>query len=69
LPLCRRHGGGRKRGAAGRTLPPCPAPGTLVAWENNHCLHYPVADYFPHERKLLRIAITGEPIHAVPEAA
>ncbi len=43
-------------------------PGTLVVWENSHCLHYPVADYFPHERKLLRVAITGEPIEAVPAA-
>ncbi len=30
---------------------------TLVIWENVHCLHYPVADYFPHERKLWRIVI------------
>ncbi len=27
---------------------------TLVVWENNRTLHYPVADYFPHERKLWR---------------
>jgi taurine dioxygenase len=40
-------------------------PGTLIVWENNHCLHYPVADYFPQERKLLRVAITGERIQAV----
>jgi taurine dioxygenase len=32
---------------------------TLVVWENNHCLHYPVSDYFPNERKLLRVAIKG----------
>lgn len=30
---------------------------TLVVWENVHCLHYPVADYFPHERKLWRVVI------------
>jgi len=29
-------------------------PNTVVVWENNHTLHYPVADYFPHERKLWR---------------
>ncbi|MGE0225725.1 MAG: TauD/TfdA dioxygenase family protein [Acetobacteraceae bacterium] len=29
-------------------------PDTVVVWENNHTLHYPVADYFPHERKLWR---------------
>jgi taurine dioxygenase len=29
-------------------------PDTLVVWENNHTLHYPVSDYFPHERKLWR---------------
>lgn len=33
---------------------------TLVVWENSHCLHYPVADYFPHERKLWRVAIAGK---------
>jgi taurine dioxygenase len=32
-------------------------PGTLVVWENVHCLHYPVADYFPHERRLWRVVI------------
>jgi taurine dioxygenase len=43
-------------------------PNTLVVWENSHCLHYPVADYFPSERKLLRVAIQGEAIEAVPDA-
>ncbi len=32
-------------------------PGTLVVWENVHCLHYPVADYYPHERRLWRVVI------------
>ncbi len=32
---------------------------TIVIWENVHCLHYPVADYFPHERKLWRIVINA----------
>jgi len=32
-------------------------PKTLIVWENVHCLHYPVADYFPHERKLWRVVI------------
>lgn len=32
-------------------------PRTLIVWENVHCLHYPVADYFPHERKLWRVVI------------
>ncbi len=27
---------------------------TVVVWENNHTLHYPVSDYYPHERKLWR---------------
>jgi taurine dioxygenase len=27
---------------------------TVVVWENNHTLHYPVSDYFPLERKLWR---------------
>ena len=29
-------------------------PDTVVVWENSHTLHYPVSDYFPHERKLWR---------------
>ena len=29
-------------------------PNTVVVWENKHTLHYPVSDYFPHERKLWR---------------
>jgi taurine dioxygenase len=44
-------------------------PNTLVVWENSHCLHYPVADYFPSERKLLRVSIQGEAIKAVTSAA
>ena len=32
-------------------------PKTLIVWENVHCLHYPVADYFPNERKLWRVVI------------
>ena len=39
---------------------------TIVVWENIHCLHYPVADYFPHERKLWRIVIDAS---ARPHAA
>ncbi|MCB1738761.1 MAG: TauD/TfdA family dioxygenase [Gammaproteobacteria bacterium] len=33
--------------------------GMIVLWENAHCLHYPVADYFPHERLLWRVLIPG----------
>ena len=33
---------------------------TMVVWENIHCLHYPVSDYFPHERKMLRVALKGK---------
>jgi taurine dioxygenase len=29
---------------------------TIVVWENSHCLHYPVSDYFPHERLMWRLA-------------
>ncbi len=32
---------------------------TVVVWENNHTLHYPVSDYFPHERKLWRGVINA----------
>ncbi len=41
-------------------------PNTLIVWENVHCLHYPVADYFPHERKLWRVVIkpTTRPVLA-----
>ena len=34
-------------------------PNTVVVWENNHTLHYPVSDYFPHERKLWRGVIAA----------
>jgi taurine dioxygenase len=34
-------------------------PNTVVVWENNHTLHYPVSDYFPHERKLWRGVINA----------
>lgn len=44
-------------------------PETLVVWENSHCLHYPVADYFPESRKLYRVAIKGQPILPVPGVA
>jgi len=29
---------------------------TVVVWENSHCLHYPVSDYYPHERLMWRLA-------------
>ena len=29
---------------------------TVVVWENTHCLHYPVSDYFPNERMMWRLA-------------
>ena len=29
---------------------------TVVVWENTHCLHYPVSDYFPDERLMWRLA-------------
>ncbi len=32
---------------------------TVVVWENSHTLHYPVSDYFPHERKLWRGVIAA----------
>lgn len=34
-------------------------PKTLIVWENVHCLHYPVADYFPNERRLWRVVVKG----------
>lgn len=33
---------------------------TVVVWENTHCLHYPVSDYFPNERILWRVATQGK---------
>ncbi len=45
-------------------------PNTVVVWENNHTLHYPVSDYYPHERKLWRGVIkateTDRPAAADP---
>ena len=34
-------------------------PGTMIVWDNARTLHYPVADYFPHERRLWRVVIKG----------
>ncbi len=44
----------------------CWRPNTLIVWENVHCLHYPVADYYPHERKLWRVVVkaTERPVLA-----
>lgn len=39
-------------------------PNTLAVWESSRYLHYPVADYFPRERKLPGAAIKGEAIAA-----
>ena len=48
-------------------------PNTVIVWENNHTLHYPVADYFPHERKLWRGVIQAteadRPTAATPDLA
>ena len=35
-------------------------PGTMIVWDNARTLHYPVADYFPYERRLWRVVIKSE---------
>ena len=35
-------------------------PGTMIVWDNARTLHYPVADYFPYERRLWRVVIKAE---------
>jgi len=46
-------------------------PNTVVVWENSRTLHYPVSDYFPHERKLWRGVIEAteadRPVAAGPQ--
>lgn len=44
-------------------------PDTLTVWENCHCLHYPVADYFPQERKMWRVVIQAERRPVAAQAA
>jgi taurine dioxygenase len=30
-------------------------------WDNRCTMHYAVADYFPHHRKMHRVTLRGEP--------
>jgi taurine dioxygenase len=36
-------------------------PRDLVMWDNRCTMHYAVADYFPHHRKMHRVTLRGEP--------
>ncbi|HVK80118.1 MAG TPA: TauD/TfdA family dioxygenase, partial [Verrucomicrobiae bacterium] len=35
-------------------------PNAIVFWDNRSTQHYPVADYWPHEREVERVTIVGD---------
>jgi taurine dioxygenase len=36
------------------------SPNAIVFWDNRSTQHYPIADYFPHDREVERVTITGD---------
>ena len=43
------------------------APGSIAFWDNRAVQHYAASDYYPHERLLRRVTVSGDrPFFAGP---
>ncbi|MFP6806846.1 MAG: TauD/TfdA family dioxygenase [Pseudomonadales bacterium] len=43
-------------------------PGSIAFWDNRAVQHYAASDYYPHERLLRRVTVSGDKPYYTPEA-
>ncbi|MBT3900412.1 MAG: hypothetical protein HOF32_17125, partial [Gammaproteobacteria bacterium] len=43
------------------------APGSIAFWDNRAVQHYAASDYYPHERLLRRVTVSGDKPYYKPE--